>query len=200
MQPLQRWLLAGPILVLASLSVCGCAVGVLASRRDPWPSTSTDPQSNAPRYPSPTRTQSGYPAGEWAALGRVLAAHDYLHRRPGDLLARPWSFTTACREGAGCRTRFTRMTDVGRSTTFLVPHHGYFTADFPPVSTRCLGPGGHGIAPGAPGRMHSHYRLWWSAARKRLIAAERSVSHDRCVPARSRTRWTAVPGTIHMVG
>lgn len=198
---LQRWVFAGPIFLLASLFLCGCMPRASAPSGDRPPSTATSaqlrfrPPRNAPQAPGALRTHFGFPVGGWVAQGQVITAHGYLHRRAGEVLTRPWLFTTTCHKGAGCRTRFLRMTDVGPSATFLVSHHGYFTADFPPVSVPCLGSGDRGMAPGMPGHMYSFYKLRWSADRKRLIAVERSVSHDRCVPASSRTRWTAVSST-----
>jgi hypothetical protein len=123
----------------------------------------------------------------------VLTAHGYLRRRAGDVLTRPWLFTTVCHKGTGCRTSFLRMTDIGPSRTFLVAHHGYFTAKFPVLRDRCLDSNyPSGLAPGKPGRMQSVYRLWWSSDRRTLLARERSASHDRCTPQASRTFWTAV--------
>lgn len=178
--PLSRWILACSLFLLACLALCGCALKVSVSKSERRPA-------------GLIRTPSGLPAGAWTAVGRVTRVHGYLHRRAGEVLIRPWSFTTLCHEGVGCRTSFFRLTDSGPSTTLLVPHRGYFTADFPPVSVRCLGAGNRGMAPGTPGRMYSSYKLWWSADRKTLIGAERSASHDRCVPAGSQTHWMAVP-------
>lgn len=195
---LHRWIPLGFLFLVAGVSLCGCALSASAPKSNQRPPAGTPPQarshaaSDASRTLGLTRTHSGLPTGAWVAVGRVVTAHGYLHRRAGEVLARRWSFTTTCHQDIGCRTRFSRITDVGPSTTLLVPHHGYLTADFPPVSVPCLGAGDRGMAPGTPGRMYSSYKLWWSANRTRLIGAERSVSHDRCVPAASRTRWRAI--------
>lgn len=179
---LHRWIPLGLLFLMVGVSLCGCTLSASAPKSNQRPPTGTPL----------TRTHSGLPTGAWVAVGRVVTAHGYLHRRAGEVLARRWSFTTTCRKDIGCRTRFFRITDAGPSTTLLVPHHGYFTADFPPVFVSCLNAGGRGMAPGTPGRMYSFYKLWWSANRTRLVGAERSVSHDRCVPATSQTRWRAI--------
>lgn len=129
------------------------------------------------------------PTGRWDAKGTVLSSENLANQHTGDILERPWGFVTVCKLGR-CRTIFVRGTLYGISKTALVPHHGYYTAAFPPVAVPCLGPGGR--TPGRPGRLYDTYRLSWSADGRRLHAMEHQVGAGRCGPvSRQTVRWTA---------
>jgi hypothetical protein len=131
---------------------------------------------------SSSRAPRSRPFGEWRAIGHAFEAHGIANEAPGSVLDRRWRFDTSCAHGH-CRTIFLRTAATGVQRATLVPHRGYFTAEFGPVSVACEG--------GDSGWIRAHFRLRWLRHRSELIAAERA-RYGGCAPASSRTRWRAV--------
>jgi hypothetical protein len=129
------------------------------------------------------------PAGAWNATGEALVARSIANESSGAVLKRHWLFRKACEE-TGCRTIFLRDSAYGVQRAVLTPHRGYYTATFGPIAVGCEG------LRGLPGRMHAHFKLWWSGDRTALIADEHAVyDSGKCDPGASRTRWTATSTT-----
>ena len=124
------------------------------------------------------------PTGAWNATGEALVARSIANESSGAVLKRHWLFRRACE--TGCPTIFLRDSAYGIQRAVLTPHHGYYTATFGPIAVGCEG------LRGLPGRMHAHFKLWWSGDRSTLIADEHAVyDSGKCDPGASRTRWTA---------
>jgi len=154
----------------------------------PAPGAHNDPHASATpdygHFDSPL-------AGRWSATGTVLSAVHLAGQPRGTVLKRPWAFKKVCKP-TGCRTLFLRETLYGPSITTLVPHHGFYTAAFPPVAVPCTGP--QGTTPGRPGRLHDTYRLGWSTDHQRLLAIEHQIGPPSrgCGPRSTQTtRWSA---------
>jgi len=135
-------------------------------------------------------------AGGWTAIGRVtfVPASDNSNQPEGSVLRRPWKFDRVCRSGE-CRVFFARGTLYGPSLTWLVPHGGYYTAKFPPVTVPCAYPRDYPYPRHVSGQSHDSYRLRWSEDGTRLLAVEHR-QQTGCYPTTSPpdvTRWRATP-------
>ena len=141
-------------------------------------------RSNPPT--GPRRRHSGpLPSGLWVATGTVLSAVNLAGEPVGTVLKRPWAFKTICTPSR-CQTLFLRETLYGPSRTVLVGHHGYYTAEFPPVAVPCSGTGRF------LGRLHDSYTLRWSDNRQQLLAVQHQRGDGGCgLPSSQTTRWTA---------
>jgi hypothetical protein len=111
-------------------------------------------------------TYRARPAGEWFVGGRVVAARNVAGRTKGESLQRKWRFETQC-DGGKCETLFWRtMGDgLGRRAS-LIPHAGFYSADFPYLPSTCE------VTPGEIESFTGHFRIWWSAGRHALVAEE----------------------------
>ena len=126
------------------------------------------------------------PPGGWTATGTVLNAVNSADEPAGTRLVRPWTFPTIC--NPGCRARFLRQTLYGPSETVVVPHHGFYTATFPPLTVPCAHYPGEN---GGTAQSYSTYTLRWSAKRQQILAVEHSSSTSANCPGSDTTRWVA---------
>jgi hypothetical protein len=109
------------------------------------------------------------PSGQWIANETVLRARNLADSSAGRHTVRPWTFVRKCE--TTCWMVFLRGTLYGPSATMVMPHRGYYTAAFPPVTTPCPHYAGEyaGVS-----YTYSRYTLWWPHDGARIYAISQS--------------------------
>jgi hypothetical protein len=126
--------------------------------------------------------------GQWTATGTILHT-DTADGNPGEQIVRPWTFRTSC--SGSCRTFLVRGAEYGPTEAVVVAHAGFYTATFPAYTVPCAHYPGEfdGTAD-----EHSTFTLYWSRARRQILAMEVSRYLSRTCPGGpDTTRWLVVP-------
>jgi hypothetical protein len=126
------------------------------------------------------------PDGEWTARGTVREADHSADFHAGSVKVRPWTFTKVC--AATCHIMFLRQTLYGPSETEVVPHDGYYTAAFPPVTTPCVHYPGEYAGTSAS---YDTYRLQWADNGEKLVASSTERGSGPDCPGFTAETWVA---------